>query len=133
MFEWKPEFAVGMPHIDAQHRELFRLAEALYVAMSAGQGKAALEGTLDRLVKYTEEHFAAEERLMRLNDYTFQAAHKAEHRALTRKVVDFQTEFNHGRATLAVPVLQFLRSWLEGHIKQSDMKLAGFIRQRTAA
>jgi hemerythrin-like metal-binding protein len=133
MFEWKREFTVGMPHIDAQHQELFRLAEALYAAMSAGQGKAALEGTLDRLVKYTEEHFAAEERLMRLNDYNFQAAHKAEHQALTRQVLGFQADFNHGRATLAVPVLQFLRTWLEGHIKQSDMKLAAFIRQRTAA
>jgi hemerythrin len=133
MFEWKEEFSVRMPHIDAQHQELFRLAENLYKAMSAGQGKAALEETLDRLVRYTEDHFAAEERLMRLNDYNAQVAHKAEHQALTRQVKQFQADFKSGRTTMAVPVLQFLRNWLEEHIKGSDMKLATFIRLRTAA
>jgi len=133
MFEWKEEFSIGMPHIDAQHQELFRLAENLYKAMSAGQGKAALEATLDRLVRYTEEHFAAEERLMRLNDYNAQIAHKTEHQALTRQVRQFQADFEGGRTTMAVPVLQFVRTWLEEHIKGSDMKLANFVRLRTAA
>lgn len=133
MFEWKDEFSVRMPHIDKQHQELFRLAENMYQAMSAGHGKEALEATLDRLVKYTEEHFAAEERLMRLNDYNGQVAHKHEHRELTRQVREFQAEFKKGRTTMAVPVLQFLRNWLEHHIKESDMRLAVFVRQRTAA
>ena len=133
MFEWKDEFSIQMPHIDKQHQELFRLAENLYRAMSAGQGKEALEATLDRLITYTEEHFAAEERLMRLNDYTAQARHKAEHQELTRQVRQFQSDFKHGRTTMAVPVLQFLRTWLEQHIKGSDMQLAAFVRQRTAA
>ncbi len=133
MFEWKEEFSVRMPHIDAQHQELFRLAENLYKAMSAGHGKAALEETLDRLVRYTEDHFSAEERLMRLNDYNAQVGHRTEHQALTRQVRQFQADFNRGRTTMAVPVLQFLRNWLETHIKGSDMKLATFIRQRTAA
>jgi len=53
MFEWKEEFTIHMPHIDRQHQELFRLAERLYQALSAGQGKQVLEDTLDRLVKYT--------------------------------------------------------------------------------
>jgi hemerythrin len=132
MFDWKPEFSVHMPHIDKQHQELFRLAENLYRAMASGQGKQALEATLDRLVKYTEEHFSAEERLMRLNDYTAQVRHKTEHIELTRQVKQFQADFTGGRTTMAVPVLQFLRNWLEHHIKGSDMQLAAFIRQRTA-
>ena len=133
MFEWKEDLSIGMPHIDKQHVELFRLADNFYRAMSTGQGKEALEQTLDRLVAYTEGHFSAEERLMRLNDYTAQTRHKLEHRELADQVRKFQADFKSGRTTMAVPVLQFLRTWLEQHIKGSDMQVAVFVRQRTAA
>jgi len=52
---------------------------------------------------------------------------------LTRQVRQFQADFEGGRTTMAVPVLQFVRTWLEEHIKGSDMKLANFVRLRTAA
>ena len=53
MFDWKPQYSVPIPSIDGQHQNLIRIAEELYAAMSAGQGKAALSQILDRLVQYT--------------------------------------------------------------------------------
>jgi len=113
MFEWKSEYAVNIGSIDAQHRNLFAMGRELYAAMSAGQGKSVLARILDRLVQYTTVHFAHEERLMQLHNYPGFAKHKAEHDALVKQVVAFQTEFNAGRAALAVPLLQFLKDWLE--------------------
>jgi hemerythrin len=52
MFEWKPDYSVKIASIDGQHQNLFRMGEELYAAMSAGQGKAVLSKTLDRLVQH---------------------------------------------------------------------------------
>lgn len=130
MFEWKSEYSVGVLSIDAQHQNLFAIARELYVAMSAGQGKSALARVLDRLIDYTRAHFAHEERLMRLADYPDLPRHKAEHDALTQRVLKFQAELASGRASMTVQVLQFLKDWLEKHIKVSDGAMAGCLKQK---
>jgi len=81
-----------------------------------------LGSTLDSLVRYTQAHFTAEERLMEQSGYPDLAAHKREHEALTEKVLDFQRNFDAGRIGMGVEVMQFLGSWLQGHIRGSDKK-----------
>ena len=130
MFEWKSEYAVGIGSIDAQHQNLFAIARELYAAMSAGQGKAALARILDRLVQYTAVHFAHEERLLRLNDYPDFAVHKAQHDGLTQRVLKFQADFEAGLVSMTVQLLQFLKDWLENHIKVSDFAYAPCLKQQ---
>jgi hemerythrin-like metal-binding protein len=133
MFEWKNEYAMGIGSIDAQHQNLFAIGRELYAAMSAGQGKSVLARILDRLVQYTAVHFAHEERLMQLHRYPNFATHKAEHDALVKQVVAFQAEFTSGRATIAVQVLQFIKDWLEKHIKGSDFAYAPCLKTQKVA
>ena len=133
MFEWKNEYAVNIGSIDAQHRNLFAIGRELYAAMTAGQGKAALGRILDRLVQYTAGHFAHEERLMQLHKYPDFAAHKAQHDALGKQVLAFQAEYNAGRVAMAVQVLQFLKDWLETHIKGSDLAYAPCLKAQKVA
>ena len=128
MFEWNPEYSVHIQSIDAQHQNLFAIGRELYAAMSAGQGKLAVGRIIDRLVQYTIVHFAHEERLMKQYHYPDLAAHKAEHDALSARVAAFQQSFHSGHVTMAVQVLQFLRDWLEEHIKGSD---AGYVPYMT--
>ena len=133
MFEWKSEYAVNIGSIDAQHKNLFAIGHELFEAMSAGQGKAALGRILDRLVQYTAAHFSHEERLMQLHKYPDLAKHKAEHDALVKQVEAFQAEFHSGRASMAVQVLQFLKDWLEKHIKGSDLAYAPYLKAKKVA
>jgi hemerythrin len=133
MFEWKPQYSVRIGSIDGQHQNLFRIAEELFAAMSAGQGKATLSRILDRLVQYTKVHFAQEERLMSVHGYPDLAAHMAQHRALTKQVMDFQAEFDAGHSVLTVQVLHFLKDWLQNHIATSDQKYAPYLIERAVA
>jgi hemerythrin len=133
MFEWKNEYAIGIGSIDAQHQNLFALGRELFAAMSAGQGKSVLARILDRLVQYTAVHFAHEERLMQLHRYPNFASHKAEHDALVKQVLAFQAEFTSGRATMAVQVLQFIKDWLEKHIKGCDFAFAPCLKTQKVA
>ena len=133
MFDWKNEYAVNIGSIDAQHQMLFAIGRELYAAMSTGQGKTVLGRILDRLVQYTTVHFAHEERLMQLHQYPDFAKHKAQHDDLVKQVQAFQTEFESGRATMAVQVLQFLKDWLESHIKGSDFAYAPCLKAQKVA
>ena len=133
MFEWKTEYAVNIGSIDSQHQTLFAIGRELYAAMSAGQGKSVTAKILERLIQYTGVHFAHEERLMQMHKYPDFAKHKAEHDALVKQVLAFQTEFNNGRATMAVQVLQFVKDWLEKHIKRSDTAYAPWLKAQKVA
>lgn len=133
MFEWRNEFSVQIGSVDAQHKMLFGLANELYTAMTAGRSKASLARILDRLVQYTKVHFAHEERLMQLHGYPAFQAHKAEHDALTSKVLQFQQDFAGGRVNMSVQLLQFLRDWLERHIQGSDRRYSPFLREKAVA
>jgi len=132
MFEWKQEYSVGHPEIDSQHKKLFELANNLFNAMNSGKGKEVLSRTLADLVSYTRMHFATEERLMRTHHYPEYEKHKADHDTLTAKVVEFQHDFETGRAAITVGLLQFLKDWLRHHIGETDRKIAHFLKSKAA-
>ena len=133
MFEWRNEFSVQIGSVDAQHKMLFQIADELYNAMQSGQSKVVLGRLLDRLVQYTKAHFAHEERLMQQHGYPEFASHKAEHDALTAKVLKFQQEFEQGKVAISVQLLQFLRNWLQTHIRGTDQKYGPYLKSRAVA
>ena len=133
MFQWNDNYSVNIGSIDAQHRNLFAIGRELFAAMNAGQGKAVVARTLDRLIQYAAVHFAHEERLMKQHNYEDFAAHKLEHEALTRQVVQFQADFASGRAAMSIQLLCFIKDWLEKHINGSDKKYAPALRDKAVA
>jgi hemerythrin len=133
MFEWNSSYATGIGSIDAQHQALFQTAAMLHQGMVAGKGKAALGSILERLVRYTESHFAHEERLMSVHNYPGLAAHKVQHDTLCRQVREFQEQFQSGQATITVQLLHFLKNWLVEHIQGSDLKYAPFLAKKAVA
>jgi hemerythrin-like metal-binding protein len=128
MFDWKTEYATGIHSIDAQHQTLFAMGRELHAAMSAGQGKTVFAGILDRLVRYTQTHFAHEERLMQLVNYPGLLSHKAEHTALLEQVAQFQADFQRGATVMSVQLLRVIRDWLENHIKGSDLRYVPYMK-----
>ncbi len=128
MFSWKAEYSVGLPVIDTQHKKLFRMADDLHKAMTAGKGNALLTKLLSDLVAYTCEHFDAEEGMMWRSGFPGYAAHHKEHEDLKRQVFEFQDQMKAGKVLLTIDLLTFLQTWLSHHIKGSDQKVAAHVR-----
>lgn len=76
--------------------------------------------TLSDLVAYTKRHFAAEERLMQVHHCPDYPPHKAEHDALTQKVVKLQQDFTSSHVALTGEIMKFLSDWLNHHIGEID-------------
>ncbi len=130
LIKWDTNYSVKIKIIDNQHQNLVALINQLYDGVSQGKGSESAGKTLDELINYTRTHFAYEEQLFRIHGYPEYLAHKAEHDALTEKVLDFQSQFRAGKATLALPLLSFLKDWLTNHIQGTDKRYSNFLNTK---
>jgi hemerythrin len=133
MFEWRDSYSVGVHGIDAQHRNVFRLAAELQRAIVAGEAKSVLPQLLDRLVQYTSVHFAYEERLLREAGYPELSAHKLEHEELRKKALQFQKDFGDGGNAAPFELLQTLKAAIREHVLGSDQKYAPYLKAKSKA
>lgn len=131
LMEWNDKLSVGIQQFDGEHKRLVAMVNELFDAIQAGKAKDTLGRILDGLVTYTKTHFAHEERYMRDHGYPDYAAHKAEHEALTKQVMDVQAKHRGGAgAVLGMEVMTFLKGWLLKHIQGTDKKYTPFLNAK---
>lgn len=117
--KWGPVYELGIPYIDAQHRELLRLVNEAVAGME-GRNQQLLEAVLDRLAEYARVHFSEEEALMVAADYPRLEGHIREHGAFHERVANLYSRFLEGDAQVAPELCTFLQAWLIAHIQGSD-------------
>jgi len=132
LFQWEDTFTVGHTEIDNQHKRWFQLAHELHSAVVTGKAKETIGQTLANFVAYTKGHFATEERLMLTHGYSHYQTHKDQHEALAQKVIQLQRDFDAGRATVTMELLQFLKVWLGHHIRIVDSRVGAYLNQKGA-
>ncbi len=118
--EWKPEYSVGVPVLDRQHRGLIRIINKL---TDEAEGDGMIDWVFDQLEAYTREHFATEERLLEQYDYADLKEHRKQHRKFEEWLRAVRLTWRSGapRDQIVATVNEFLRDWLIRHILSSDM------------
>lgn len=129
LIKWNDSLSVNVVRIDQEHKKLVGMINELTDAMKAGRGKDVLGKILDGLISYTASHFQLEEKYFQQVKYPDAAAHKQEHAAFVHKITEFKKEFDAGRVTVSVNILQFLSKWLQNHIKGTDQKYSTFFNE----
>ena len=79
---------------------------------------------LDDLIKFTEEHFLDEERLMKKIGYPGFIEHKREHMLLMAELKAFIRNTKNGTEQLDLKSIDSLKSWFVQHIRSSDKEFA---------
>lgn len=130
IMSWTDAYSVGIAEIDQQHKKLIDLINALHDAMTKGQAKAVLGKILGELVNYCSSHFATEEKLFDRHGYPDAAEHKDKHQKMTSKVLALQQQFEQGKATITLDVMEFLQQWLDKHILGTDKKYSQFLHSK---
>lgn len=126
IIEWTDDFALGIDDIDTQHRELVGMINALD---ASSHGDYRLETTrrlLAQLADYVRDHFALEERLMAGGGCTTElvARHCGEHAYFRSVLKDLASDFESGRRSITVPLIEYLVHWLLHHIVVVDRMMA---------
>lgn len=123
---WSARYEVGIEVIDGQHRQLLELVNRLGDDLGAGRDFDQLVASLKELVRYTEHHFATEERLM---DEVGAGAerHRSEHRRLIDGLMRYTVSLD---VRTVGQSSRFLQDWLFHHIDEVDRPFAAFLRSR---
>ena len=124
MYAWTSAYAIGIPHLDAQHQQLFELIAQLHQAMLNGRSKLLMDQVLAKLVNYTVGHFGAEEALMRARNYSGMTEHLLFHEQFAAKIRRFEQQYKAGKAPLTVELMDMLQDWLVTHIMNIDIEVA---------
>ena len=130
LFPWKSKYSVHVAEIDGQHKKLVALVNELFDAMCAGKGREVIGKAVDELTRYTQTHFATEERLMLSTGYPDYRIHKKEHDDFVAHVSQFQAELVAGKIAVTVEVSNYLKDWLINHILNSDMKYSTYFNEK---
>lgn len=130
MATWNAKLAIGVPEIDAQHKELFERADALLSAMRSGQSGAEVDRLFWFLDDYCTSHFAAEERFMRAVKYPAADAHAGMHQTFTSEFDEIAGRLRRSGVSeaLTLELQQLIAGWLVTHIRATDTKLAEFVK-----
>jgi methyl-accepting chemotaxis protein len=117
------EYGTGHKGIDDQHAELFVKCNELHEAMLKGRGKERIQQILDDLADYTKMHFEYEITEIKKAGWggAALAAHLTLHDKLLSQVTEMIGKFKRNPDTVdSNEVLNFLRNWLDKHIKEED-------------
>jgi len=134
-FKWNAENEVFLAPIDAEHRELFRIADELQNAINRSAPPDQICGFLHALGAHLDDHFSGEEELMRSVAYPSFGWHRAQHDTARRRFQLLVPPIEAGDPQAAQLLLDFLAGWLQDHTTLTDKMLASFVRnyQRTHA
>ena len=130
LLTWQDRYSVGIRQIDDQHKQLITMINDLNDAMLAGKGKDVLMQVLNKLATYCVSHFAVEEKLFDTHAYPETADHKEKHHKMTAKVKALIGEVQSGKSTISIEVMNFLKSWLDKHIMETDQKYAPYLSSK---
>lgn len=124
LIPWDEEKSIGIEEIDNDHRYLIGLINKFNKARSEGRSVDVLSDLLERLKKYSREHFAREEAYMLKTEYPRYFEHWEQHQYFIKKVGEFETEYQFDKELLAIRIMPFMMKWLLNHIMTTDKQLA---------
>ncbi len=125
LVEWSSKIQVGLPNIDAQHRQLFELA-----ATFDGDGdQIRVLKSLAMLTDYVKVHLREEEEMMAACHYPGLAAHRELHAEFRRML--FELLENAKQMTLdeiAEEVKFLINGWFYNHILVADFDYVSSVK-----
>jgi hemerythrin len=127
-FKWTKAHAVHLPQVDAEHRNLFRMAEELQQAARAGAETPRVLELSRAAATAIEEHFSHEERLMKSAACPGFEWHKSQHDAARKRVKGFLKDIEAGNPESTGGLLDYLARWLKDHLALTDRMMGAHLR-----
>ncbi len=123
---WCEIFSIGNDEIDRQHKKLFEIANEFYDStLNRKNGTASSEKILQKLIRYAQKHFKAEEQmLISLNLSSKLVEHHIQtHNKLIEDIFSINEKITKNDTTDVLVVAKFIREWLIFHVLVEDQKL----------
>lgn len=125
---WTKALSVGIREIDDQHKMFIALLNNFNVAISKGKIEK-LNKLLSELLEFARIHFTTEENYFKKLKYPYANEHMIEHEKLILKSIRLKDQLEKKGLSLAPELVEFLKEWLENHLKMHDQKYAKYFKE----
>lgn len=122
VIEWNERFSLHHTLLDAQHQELFKLANAAQILDPNSVNKAELGRLFKEFYDYMGKHFKEEEAYMQSIDYPLFEKHKKFHENIIEGMTKILKE-KKGMVELQKSIQVIAQKWLVEHILDNDLKI----------
>jgi hemerythrin len=131
---WSENLRIGVPAVDAQHRELFSRVATFETALGRGDARR-IDEAFAFLREYALVHFACEEQLMRDAAYPALDEHRAAHLQFAERLAALVRDREGGAAGafLGLRARNWIVVWLLDHVAGTDQALGRYLRARGRA
>ncbi|WP_099205056.1 bacteriohemerythrin [Scatolibacter rhodanostii] len=133
---WREAYAVGVPLIDSQHKELFNRVEVfmqtLRSSVSWEEKVYRVNETLDFMKGYVVEHFQDEETFQKRIEYPGYQRHKAIHDSMVSYVLEVSEQYEKSgyNEQLMQQFAGKLMAWLINHVAVEDKRIAAYVTEK---
>jgi hemerythrin len=127
--QWDPSYALGIPIVDEQHQEFFRLANALLILSGGQNAEGHARDALEGLIDYACYHFHTEEEMLEERGYPAAnlRTHKKEHESFREEVKQMRQRVYDGEEILSA-VVTFATRWFLTHITRKDVEYVRLVK-----
>jgi len=123
---WNPEYDLGIPIIDEQHRGIVTIINSLHYGTQSSYIKNILSPTIGMLRSYADIHFQTEEYFIETIGFPDAANHRLLHREYTSRLAGIERELSIDKDPRQL--MGFLKKWWLGHICEEDMLFKNYYK-----
>ena len=129
LIAWNETLMTGISIIDAQHKVLINKINKLNSSINK-VNILELNVLLDELLEYTSYHFDTEEDYFEKFNYSDREAHLKEHNSFKNYLKNLLNVKIKEDIEAQRELLEFLKKWVEYHIRDIDMKYVEFMKEK---
>ncbi|MDR0447806.1 MAG: bacteriohemerythrin [Treponema sp.] len=115
---WRPEYNLGIPIIDEQHRGIVTTINSFHYAMQHKHGESMLHPVIAMVKEYTHIHFEVEENFLKYCEFPDLENHIVMHNELRHELTKIG-----GKSLMnqnPYQFMDFLKKWWIDHICEKD-------------
>ncbi len=136
---WKDKYELGVPTVDAQHKELFKRVDLFMQTLRSNldwdDKVERVNETLEFIKGYVVEHFKDEEAYQQQIGYPEYSAHQKIHSDMVLYVLQVSEQYENSGFSEQL-MQQFggkLLAWLINHVAAEDQRIAAYVKEKGVA
>ena len=129
LIKWKPQYDLGIPVVDEQHRGIVATINSLHFGIQHKQGEKILRPAINMVSEYTRIHFETEENFFLSCNFPLLEKHQEMHNELRLKLSNIGEKSLNDKNPLEF--LNFLKEWFVDHICEKDRLFKEFLLDMT--
>lgn len=132
--EWSNSYLLGVPKIDAQHKELLAIINKLYDVIQQDEEvyHKEISAVIKNLTDYTIYHFGEEEKLLTQYGYPTADFHKMQHTTFIGELSKQIEKLTNGKPEGGFKFYSYLLTWLINHIAKADKAWSLYVLPKIA-